>query len=93
MSRSSPINRATSSASPESLSTMGAERRHCHTMAFITGFPVSRSQRMVVSRWFVMPTAATSEQAIPLFSMASAALFSSDSQISVGSCSTHPSLG
>ena len=35
-----------------------AVRRHCQTMALAAGRPDFRSQRTVVSRWLVMPTAA-----------------------------------
>ena len=42
-----------------SVSQMPAVRRHCQTMAWWMGSPVARSQRIVVSRWFVMPIAAT----------------------------------
>ena len=34
--------------------------RLCQTMAFATGFPVARSQTIVVSRWLVTPIAAMS---------------------------------
>ena len=34
-----------------------AVRRSCQTIAGATGFPVARSQRTVVSRWFVIPIA------------------------------------
>jgi hypothetical protein len=37
---------------------MRALMRLCQTIAFVTGFPVSRSQTTVVSRWFVTPIAA-----------------------------------
>jgi hypothetical protein len=39
---------------------MGAVRRSCQTIAFPIGVPVSRSHKIVVSRWFVIPIAATS---------------------------------
>ena len=39
---------------------MGALTRLCQTIALATGFPVFRSQRIVVSRWFVIPIAARS---------------------------------
>ncbi len=38
----------------------GAVRRSCQTIALCTGRPVSRSQSTTVSRWFVMPIAASS---------------------------------
>ena len=37
--------------------------RLCQTMALATGRPVARSQRIVVSRWFVTPIAAMSAAA------------------------------
>jgi hypothetical protein len=40
-------------------------RRSCHTIAGAIGFPLSRSHRIVVSRWFVMPIAATSAAVAP----------------------------
>ena len=43
-----------------SRSQKSAVRRSCQTMALWTGSPVSRSHTMVVSRWLVMPMAATS---------------------------------
>ncbi len=51
---------ATTAGSLASASIMGAVRRHCHTMAFAMGSPVARSHTTVVSRWLVMPMAATS---------------------------------
>ena len=42
-----------------SSSQRSAVRRSCHTMARCSGRPVRRSQTTVVSRWLVMPTAAT----------------------------------
>src|SRR5262245_57387017 len=57
------------------------------------GWPVARSQTIVVSRWFVMPTAATSRGAISARPSASTATEIWDVQISVGSCSTQPARG
>ena len=68
-------------------------RRHCHTMALYTGRPVSRSHTTVVSRWLVMPIAAREEAVAPAFAIASRATASCVSQISTGSCSTHPGWG
>ena len=42
-----------------------AVRRSCQTIAGATGVPVARSQRIVVSRWFVIPIAASSDGRIP----------------------------
>ena len=41
-------------------------RRHCQTMAWQIGSPVSLSQTMVVSRWLVMPMAAMSSARAPI---------------------------
>ena len=72
---------------------MGAVRRHCHTMAGATGWPVSRSHTTVVSRWLVMPTAAMLAEWMPLLNWTSiiAAIWLANS--SVGSCSTQPGRG
>src|SRR5450432_208004 len=48
---------------------------------------------MVVSRWFVIPMAAISETAAPIFKRASDATLAWEDQISRGSCSTHPGWG
>ena len=68
-------------------------RRHCQTMAWQTGSPVSRSQTMVVSRWFVMPMAAISSADAPIWFMADSATPSWVVQISLASCSTQPGFG
>ena len=70
-----------------------APRTRRETIAFATGRPVARSQRRVVSRWFVIPMAATSRAATPARSRAWRAVLSWVSQISTGSCSTQPGLG
>ena len=72
---------------------MGAVRRHCHTMALLTGSPVRRSHKMVVSRWLVMPTAAICLGSIWALSTASARARAVVAQISMGSCSTQPGWG
>ena len=51
-------------------SQMPAVRRSCQTIALQIGSPVARSQTTVVSRWLVMPMAATS--AAPTFAFVSA---------------------
>ncbi len=58
-------------SSPASFSCWqrSAVRRSCQTMALWIGWPVSRSQISVVSRWLVMPMAAMSAAEIPAFSM------------------------
>ncbi len=57
-----PVRSRTRSSHPSrrSSSQRGAVRRSCQTMAGWTGLRVPRSQTTVVSRWLVMPTAATS---------------------------------
>jgi hypothetical protein len=62
-------------------------------MALYTGCPVVRSHTTVVSRWLVMPMAATSPAAAPIFKSASWATPIWLAQISMGSCSTHPGWG
>ena len=71
----------------------GAVRRSCQTIALAIGRPVARSQTTVVSRWFVMPIAATSSA--PMCALASASCRTPDcvAQISVASCSTQPGCG
>src|SRR5436190_5744686 len=68
-------------------------RVSCQTIALCTGWPVVLSHTTAVSRWLVMPTAATSDgDALPLASaplMTSRVLF----QTSLGLCSTHPARG
>ncbi len=73
-----------------SSSQRAAVRRSCHTMARATGSPVVRFQTTVVSRWSVMPMAATgwSNSAVTWASVAATA-----SQISPASCSTQPGWG
>src|SRR5579885_2800037 len=74
-------------------SQMGAVRRLCQTIALKTGFPVAFSQTTVVSRWFVIPMAATSAAAAPAFFKASWATANWLDQIASGSCSTRPGAG
>jgi len=66
-SRTSPVLFRNPSSCPacRSASHRDAVRRSCQTMALATGRPVARSQSTVVSRWLVMPTAATSEDVTP----------------------------
>ena len=75
------------------LVAVGAGARHCQTMAWQTGSPVSRSHTMVVSRWLVMPMAAMSSALAPIWFMADRATPSWVVQISLASCSTHPGRG
>jgi len=60
-------------------------------MALPIGAPVARSHSMVVSRWLVMPMAATSTPGRA--AIASPATCSCVAAISRGSCSTHPGCG
>ena len=74
-------------------SQRAAVRRHCQTMALCTGSPVRRSQMTVVSRWLVMPIAATSDGVTRACSSTARAVSRWERQMSCGSCSTHPGLG
>jgi len=55
--------------------------------------PLWRSQTTVVSRWLVMPMAATSAPVIPAFSMAARQVAAVVDQRSFASCSTQPLSG
>jgi hypothetical protein len=57
------------------------------------GRPVARSHTIVVSRWFVTPTAAIASPGRFALASASAAVALWLDQISIGSCSTQPGLG
>ena len=57
------------------------------------GRPVCRSQTTVVSRWLVIPMAATSSGDTPAWARASVSTEYWLDQISMGSCSTQPGLG
>lgn len=58
-----------------------------------TGTPDSRSQTMVVSRWFAMPRATTSRGRTRALARSSTAELSCEVRMSMGSCSTHPVSG
>ena len=75
------------------LSQYSLVRRHCQTIAWWMGSPVTLSQTMAVSRWLVMPMAAMSTAVAPIFCMASTATPSCVAQISFASCSTQPGFG
>ena len=62
-------------------------------MAWWMGCPVERSQTRVVSRWLVMPSAATSAGRAPRRASASPATPTWEDQISLASCSTQPGWG
>jgi hypothetical protein len=85
----------TSSASPRarSSSQIGTLWRDCHTIARWIGAPLRRSQTTVVSRWLVIPSAATSAPRAPAFASTPRPARSWLSQISAGSCSTQPGRG
>jgi hypothetical protein len=74
-------------------SQSAAVRRSCQTIALQIGFPLSRSHTTVVSRWLVMPIAATSDAFAFAFVNASAATPACVDQMSPGSCSTQPGRG
>ncbi len=76
-----------------SSSHRAAVRRSCHTMARWRGWPVRRSQTTVVSRWFVIPIAATACPAASAAAAASANVARVASRMSSGSCSTQPGRG
>ena len=74
-----------------SSSQRAAVRRSCHTMARPYGRPVARSQATTVSRWLVIPMAAT--EPAPTWSTTSCSVARAASQISSASCSTQPGRG
>ena len=84
--------RRTRSSFPASRSSSqrAAVLRSCHTMARWRGAPVRRSHTTAVSRWLVMPIAATGRSSS---ARRSAIVACTASQISTGSCSTHPGSG
>ena len=90
-----PVRCRTTASRPAAFSAShsGAVRRHCQTIARWTGRPVARSQTIVVSRWLVMPIAATSAPLAPAVASASRAAVTVVVQISSGSCSTQPGCG
>ena len=69
-----------------------AVRRSCHTMAGPSG-PPARSQATAVSRWLVMPSAATDDPGPESRPQTSARVARTASKISSGSCSTQPGRG
>ena len=81
------------SSSAGSVRQRSAVRRSCQTIAGATGLPVARSQRTVVSRWFVIPIASSSAARMPAARTASSAAPSTELQSSSGSCSTQPGCG
>ena len=87
----SPVRARTSSAG--SSAQRSAVRRSCQTIAGATGVPVPRRQRTVVSRWFAIPIACSSDGLTPADLTAASAAASTEAQSSSGSCSTHPGRG
>ncbi len=79
--------------SPPSSATSRSVRVSCQTMALAIGLPLAFSQTSVVSRWLVMPTAATSAALTPALASAPAITASTLVQISSASCSTQPGRG
>ncbi len=73
-----------------SSSQRSAVRRSCQTMARWRGSPVRRSQTTMVSRWSVMPMAATGSSSV---ATSSASVAVTAAQISAASCSTQPGPG
>ncbi len=82
-----------SSPSAFSRSQIGDEIRLCQTMALATGWPVAFSQTTIVSRWLVMPIAATSRAGVRAARSAALAVASCVAQMASGSCSTCPGEG
>ena len=75
------------------LSQNSVVRRHCQTMALLSASPLWRSQSIAVSRWLVMPIATISDGRHSFLRNTARRLFSTDSQISSGRCSTQPGFG
>src|SRR6478735_2363788 len=70
-----------------------AVRVSCQTIAWWTGRPVRRSQTTVVSRWSLMPTAASALASAPASRSATRTQVRTRSRISSASCSTQPGRG
>jgi hypothetical protein len=65
----------------------------CQTMALAIGRPVRRDQTTVVSRWLLIPTAASARASAPTSRSATRTQVRTRSRISSASCSTQPGLG
>ncbi len=74
-------------------SQTSAVRRSCQTMAGWIGRPLDLSQTTTVSRWLVIPMAATSASSRPEVSTASRNTSTQAAKISSASCSTQPLAG
>ena len=94
-SRTRPVTSRTRSSWPTSRRRRqsSAVRRSCQTIAGAIGSSVRRFHSTSVSRWLVMPIAATSRALAPAALSASRALCWTAAQISLGSCSTQPGRG
>ena len=68
-------------------------RVSCQTIALWTGRPVRRDQTTVVSRWSLMPTAASARASAPASRSATRMQVRTRSRISSASCSTQPGRG
>ncbi len=92
-SSTSPVRERTRSRCPcaSSSAQRAAVRRSCQTIALAYGSPVVRSQATTVSRWLVMPIAATCSA--PTLSTTSSSVVITAVQISAASCSTQPGWG
>ncbi len=84
---------ATSASAGFIASQKDAVRRSCQTIAGWIGRPEARSQTTTVSRWLVIPIAATSSRARPEVCIASHSTSTQAAKISSASCSTQPSAG
>ncbi len=89
----SPVRSASQSARSESFRQRSAVRRSCQTIAGPAASPVARSQRTVVSRWFVRPMAAIWSGPIFASARAEVTVAPMESMIAFGSCSTQPDFG
>mmetsp|Transcript_118408 Transcript_118408/g.334695 ORF Transcript_118408/g.334695 Transcript_118408/m.334695 type:complete len:253 (+) Transcript_118408:751-1509(+) len=74
-------------------SATSAVRTSSQTIALVKGLPVFRSHATVVSRWFVMPTAATSRGVAPASFITPPTVSTTDARISIGSWSAQPGCG
>ena len=94
-SSSRPVRSVTSFSWPARASAAQAScvRRSCQTIALWIGLPVARSQMIVVSRWLVMPIAATSSAVTSALAIAARAVATAVVQMPCGSCSTQPGAG
>ena len=90
-----PVLRRISGSWPasRSASQRAAVRRSCQTIARCRGRPVRRSHTTTVSRWFVMPIAATVSPAARSSDATSPSVSTVTRQMSSASCSTHPGCG